>query len=322
MTSTTVVPTPTMRPYHRQGEIDYARLDFDPYKLVLKPEAMDQERPIHAILGLLANRFTDFEQSPDTFLSSNTIICYDPTNLNVRVSPDVYLAFGVDAAAIRPRKLYLPWEVGKPPDWVLEIGSSSTGREDVGRKRDIYARIGVPEYWRFDPQDGEYHGTKLAGDRLVAGGYEPIALTTAPDGILKGYSEVLGLSLCWDDNWPRLYDPATATYLESWPEVWAAREAAEAQAAVEQAERLAERAAREAAENRAASEQAGRLRERAAREAAEHRAASEQADRLRERAAREAAEHRAASEQADRLAAEARIRQLEAELRRRQTDRD
>ncbi len=301
MTSTTVVPTPTMRPYRKQGKIDYARLDYDPHKLVLKPEAMDQERPIHAILGLLASRFTDFEQSPDTFLSSNTIICYNPDDLNVRVSPDVYLAFGVEADAIRERKLYLPWEVGKPPDWVLEIGSSSTGREDTGRKRDIYAHIGVPEYWRFDPRDGKYHGAKLAGDQLVAGRYEPIPLTTAPDGILKGYSEILGLSLCWDDNWPRLYDRATGTYLESWPEVWAAREVAEvrateaeAQIAVEQAERLAERAARRSAENRAASEQA----------------------------ARQSAEHRATGERAAREAAEARIRQLEAELRRRQADRD
>ena len=40
-------------------------------------------------------------------------------------------------------------------------------------------------------------------------------------------------------NWPRLYDRATGTYLEGWPEVWAAREAAEAQVAVEQAGRLA-----------------------------------------------------------------------------------
>ena len=149
------------------------------------------------------------------------------------------LAFGVDSRAIRRRKIYLPWEVGKPPDWVLEVASSSTSREDVGRKRDIYARIGVPEYWRFDPQDGEYHGAKLAGDRLMDGGYEPIELTTAPDGILKGHSAVLGLSLCWDDNWPRLYDPATDTYLEGWREVWEAREAAEAQIAVEQAGRLA-----------------------------------------------------------------------------------
>ena len=70
-------------------------------------------------------------------------------------------------------------------------------------------------------------GSKLAGDRLVAGGYEPIELTTAPDGILKGYSEILGLSLCWDDNWPRLYDPATNTYLETWQQERAARRVAE-----------------------------------------------------------------------------------------------
>ena len=50
------------------------------------------------------------------------------------------------------------------------MASVSTAGEDVGRKREIYARIGVPEYWRFDPQDGAYHGAKLAGDRLVSGG--------------------------------------------------------------------------------------------------------------------------------------------------------
>ncbi len=298
---------PTMRPYHQQGEIDYARLDYNPDEPVLKPEAMEQEQPMQEFLGLLASRFTDFGQRPDTFLSNNTILCYDPDDLNVRVSPDVYLAFGVNTQAIRQRRLYLPWEAGKPPDWVLEVASVSTAQEDVGRKRDIYAHIGVPEYWRFDPKDGKYHGTKLAGDRLVDGAYEPIPLTTAPDGILKGYSEILGLSLCWDANWPRLYDPATKTYLETWQQDRAAREAAEverdaaeARVAVEQAGRLAERAARRSAETRTAVE-------RTAREAAEAQVASEQADRLAERAAREAAE--------------ARIRQLEAALRRRQAER-
>ena len=82
----------------------------------------------------------------------------------------------------------------------------------------------------------------------MAGGYEPIALTTAPDGILKGHSEVLGLSLCWDNGWPRLYDPATKTYLTNWRQERAEREAAEARVAVEQASRLAEQAARRAAE--------------------------------------------------------------------------
>ncbi len=251
MTATAAAPaSTTMRPYRKQGQIDYARLDYNPDEPVLKPDAMEQEQPMQEFLGLLASRFTDFGQRPDTFLSSNTILCYDPDDLNVRVSPDVYLAFGVNTQAIRQRKLYLPWEAGKPPDWVLEVASVSTAREDVGRKRAIYAHIGVPEYWRFDPKDGKYHGAKLAGDRLVDGAYEPIELTTAPDGILKGYSEILGLSLCWDENWPRLYDPETHTYLETWQEERVAREAAETQVAVEQAERLAERAARRSAEAR------------------------------------------------------------------------
>ena len=98
-------------------------------------------------------------------------------------------------------------------------------------------------------------GRSWPENRLVAGRYEPIELTTAPDGLLKGYSEILGLSLCWDDNWPRLYDPATDTYLETWRQ--------------EQAARQAERAAREAAEAQVAIEQAGRLAEQAARRAAE-----------------------------------------------------
>ena len=36
------------------------------------------------------------------------------------------------------------------------------------------------------------------------------------DGALKGYSEMMGLYLCWDEGWPRFYDPATGTYLENW----------------------------------------------------------------------------------------------------------
>ncbi len=303
--ATRVTTTTTMRPYRHGSPIAYDRLDYNPDELVQKPDAMEQNLQLRAILHLLAAHFTDFDRRLDVFLDSDTIICYDPSDLNIRVSPDVYLAFGVDAQAIRPRKLYLPWEVGKPPDWVLEIASSSTGREDTGRKRVIYAQIGVPEYWRFDPTaEAEYHGTWLAGERLVDGVYQPLPLTTEPDGILKGYSPVLGVSLCWDNGWPRLYDPATESYLETWPEVAAAREAAETQVVVERAARestetqvVVEQAARQMAERRAAREQA-------ARQVAERRAARERTARLAERATREAAEER--------------IRQLEAELRRRQ----
>ena len=40
---------------------------------------------------------------------------------------------------------------------------------------------------------------------------------------------MLGLSLSWDEGWPRFYDPATGTYLENWQRTSAARAEAESQ---------------------------------------------------------------------------------------------
>ncbi len=214
-----------MLPYHRMGEIDYDSLEFDADVPVRKPDAMEQNLEQDEILGVMRARFTDFGRRPDVFLDRDTNICYDPSNLNVRISPDIYLAFGVEAQAIRPRRLYLPWEVGKPPDIAIEVASHATGREDVNRKPGIYARIGVPEYWRFDPTGGRYHGDPLYGGLLADGEYRAVDLTTEPDGILKGHSPALRLSLAWDEGWPRFYDPATGDYVEGWREVWATREA-------------------------------------------------------------------------------------------------
>ena len=233
-----------MLPYQRRGEIDYASLEFDPDTKHLTPDAMEQNLEVAELLGLFRARFTDFNRRPDVFLDNETYICYDPGNLNVRISPDIYLAFGVDARAIRPRKLYLPWEVGKPPDWALEVASRSTAQADVRRKPGIYATVGIPEYWRFDPTGGRYHGAPLAGGLLHGGAYRPVDLTTEPDGILKGYSPVLELSLAWDEGWPRLYDPATGSYLEGWRETWHARLAAEARADSAEADLAAEQGAR------------------------------------------------------------------------------
>ena len=205
-----------MLPYRKGGPIDYASLEFDACEKDVPPDHMEQRREIYEVIGLLTARFTDFDRRPDVFLDTDTHLCYDPSNLNVRVAPDVYIAFGVDAEAIRPRRLYLPWEVGKVPDWVLEVASDSTRRVDLVRKPPIYAQIGVPEFWRFDPTGGRYYRFQLNGLKLVDGEYQPIELTTEPDGILKGYSEVLELSLAWDNGWPRFYDPASGTYLETW----------------------------------------------------------------------------------------------------------
>ena len=203
-------------PYQRMGEIDYAALDFDPDVTETPPDTMQQNDELIELYTLLRSHFGEFGGRPEVFIGRESNICYDRSNLNVRVIPDVYLAFGVDRQAIWERKLYLPWEVGKPPDWALEVASESTAQADVQRKPGIYARIGIPEYWRFDPSGGRHHGAPLSGLRLVNGEYQPIELTTEPDGVLKGYSEILQLSLVWDEGWPRLYNPAANAYLENW----------------------------------------------------------------------------------------------------------
>ena len=227
---------PRILPYNRQGDIDYESLSFDPFEFDVPPDAMIQELPLQEVVHILSGRFTNIGERPDVFLSANTIICYDRRNLNVRVSPDCYIAFGVDARAIRDRNLYLPWEAGKPPDWALEVASPSTGRRDVTDKRRIYAQIGISEYWRFDPTGGDIYGEPLVGERLVNGVYQPFGLTTEPDGVLKGYSPTLELYLCWDNHMMYIYDPVTRAYLrnvvqleEALEQERAAREAAEAE---------------------------------------------------------------------------------------------
>ena len=111
---------------------------------------------------------------PDMFLDTGGFVFYDTRDLNRRVRPDLYLAFGVDPSAIYARNGYVPEEVGKPPDFVLEVGSPSTHRIDTEWKPILYGGMGVGEYWRFDPMEGDYYGYPLAGDILVDGEYQPI----------------------------------------------------------------------------------------------------------------------------------------------------
>ena len=129
--------------------------------------------------------------------------------------PDLIVAFDCDIADVYRMGGYALDRQGKPPDFVLEVASKTTGIVDYTAKRLDYQRNGIPEYWRFDPTEGEYHDTALAGDRLLDGEYQPIEIKRLGESRWRGYSEALGLFLYWEDARLRFYDPIAQTYLRT-----------------------------------------------------------------------------------------------------------
>ena len=189
----------------------------------------------------------------DMLIAGGGYLRNDPRDERERFVPDCVVAFGVNPSAIVSRNGYVIQHAGKPPDFVLEVASRSTGRRDYSVKRVGYAGYGVREYWRFDHTGGQFHDAPLAGDVLSGDEYTQIPVSRDPGGLVWGHSEVLGLDLCWDEGTLRLRDPSTGQFLgtplELSSELDAARERAEA--AEEQAESDRERAA--VAEERAAA---------------------------------------------------------------------
>ena len=82
----------------------------------------------------------------------------------------------------------------------------------MGAKRDDYAALGILEYWRFD-KTGEHYSTRLAGDRLVDGAYQPIPIDELDDGSLQGYSAALNLNLRWEQGRLGWYDRDTGQHI-------------------------------------------------------------------------------------------------------------
>ena len=81
---------------------------------------------------------------PGARVNGDTFIYYVEGNPRRSVSPDCYVALGLSQESlesIERNNVYLIWEVGKAPDFVLEIGSRSTASRDLGSKRDR------PEIW-------------------------------------------------------------------------------------------------------------------------------------------------------------------------------
>ena len=181
---------------------------------------MMQTSPIAYLMDMFLSILTPglfYYEHPTIIIGDQIPIYYGPPRPGRspdHVIPDCLVALDVDTEAIHRRIGYDPIQNGKPPDFVVEVASQSTYRNDSGRKRDIYQQIGVPEYWRLDPSGGRFYGQSVIGERLVNGRYEPFPLIQYDDGGEGSTSLVLNLNIRWRDERFRIHNPITGEEYE------------------------------------------------------------------------------------------------------------
>ena len=221
---------------------------------------MQQAPTILHLLSMLTVWFKD----KNVFVAAGGFIFWNRLNGNDRVSPDGFITLDTDPEFVYGFPNYLVWEVGKAPDFVMEVASKSTASNDLGYKRDLYAWLGIAEYWRFDSSGEKLYPTELMGERLVNGEYVPYELNEESDGSVWSHSEVLGLDFVWTGFSFDIREPLTGLSIDTAEVAERAERAAErAERAAEHAERAAERAEEALTQEQARAELAERERTRA-----------------------------------------------------------
>ena len=214
-------------------------------------------RQLVAIVDCFDSLRLHWRGRPDVFVGADQFVYWDrdydsrKNPANWPPSPDVYVAFGV---ANRHRGSYVVWEEGKPPDFVLEIVSPSSRRRDREEKPLLYAKMGVPEFFLYDPQSKRTPA--LSGFELQDGRYVRLPEEQLAESAIGVRSKMLGLYLCVRPSGPEpldgalcWYNPATGEFLPTRHELEARAEASEAK--LEAAEAQVESAVAEVAELKA-----------------------------------------------------------------------
>jgi Uma2 family endonuclease len=244
----------------------------------------ETEFHVIALLGLLQTLRSYYRLNDHVYVGGDMLFYYvegKPSEFKV---PDVFVVKGIGK---HMRRTYKLWEEQIAPCVIFEITSRGTRREDFGTKRSLYQRLGVQEYFLFDPM-AEYLRPPLQGFTLVAGSYQP--LTPQEDGSI--WSQELGLELRAEGVTLRLFDRSANKPLPTMDEAvsqmedaielaqsavqradiadqWAQAEAQRAQAEVQRAQAAAQRAQAEAQRAQAEAQRAAEAEARTAEAEAE-----------------------------------------------------
>lgn len=206
------------------------------------------------------------------YVASNLFLYYTKGLPQHVVAPDIFVVKDCDPGF---RRVYKLWEEQQPPNVVFEITSRETRREDESFKPEKYGRIGVKEYFIYDPSN-DYLEPALQGFRLTEHDCERIE----PDAQGRLHCRELNFWLRTEMGEMVIYDAQSGQRLltseeaeaEAKQAVVAAQDAERAARSAELAAKEIELAAREAELAAKESELAAKataVAERAAREAAE-----------------------------------------------------
>jgi Uma2 family endonuclease len=162
----------------------------------------DTEFHTNAVTWLREALQDHFTSSPDVYVASVLVMYYKQGDPQARRDPDVLVARGV--VGKHRRRSFRIWEEKVAPSVLFEVASRDTWRADVSEKPKLYARLGVKEYFVYDPE-GIYLDPVLQGFRTVR--RKPVVMAPTADGALV--CKQLGLRLVPEGEMLRLIDLPT-----------------------------------------------------------------------------------------------------------------
>ena len=123
-------------------------------------EALDEStcRVLIAPLDVRLPRGDEADAAVDTVVQPDLLVVCDPAMIDER---------GVRGA----------------PDWIIEVLSPATAAHDQIRKRDVYERAGVREYWLVHPTDRIVTVYRLENGRYGRPDIAELAGETAPQAV-------------------------------------------------------------------------------------------------------------------------------------------
>jgi Uma2 family endonuclease len=185
---------------------------------------------VNAILALYGTLTQLYKHRTDIYVTADMFWYWEKGNPSACCAPDVMVIPGVNNEV---RRSFRSWnEKGVVPAVIFEMASRKTWRRNLGALYQTYERLGVKEYFLFDPER-KYIQPHFQGFRLRKGKYSPIR--SGRDGSLTSIK--LGLRMVPEGIYLQLADTRTGERLPLFP--WGG---------ADEANRRAEEAARRAAE--------------------------------------------------------------------------